>query len=1574
MERYTVTIITPASSGAPPTLLVPFPPSAIVTAFVDELFKRIARQGLALTPNTHIATLHVDSGAIVDLEDILHDVINSTKDKLYAVFTAKQGASSASPVTTNQDLAGEKTISVRIVTPASAQGKGTAIATLQLPASTTVKQLHEIIAQKLSTSATFVDKDGKITLKTDVSDFMHLLITTQDTNECNCALGRDLAAGESSPSHFTLITSKSKVERVLLPEPNEDGLKAALRGRLGQFFDATKKVAYFGAQFHDESSTVYKKSPVVAVCSKLRHVPAHARTVNSVDEQIDASKAHLLDLHTREIPIHSGSMDVSLEHAGLQELAVAGQPPTVQGDRATAMFLSSLRVFASNVELESDNFKDAVLHVFDLLTKFPPAVRALHLLIHGKTPTPSECAALSHATYEALDRIIPAALVGTGHSRVFEGMRLLCGFILEKSRSLKLADDAPNFPYLAALKEVELIDCKTHEPVMHAMQTAEGLVERIGEGSNGPDHIVVNTDQEIRRLALLSAGSTSLLTTFAATIASDYRYADLGNAASAWDESELTEMHHLSEFCGRNKLAVHQPSQLAGAVAPCLTFDRKAHLAVYTGQEACAADPAKSTLIFRPMTGSETIDPAIIEQLIASMLKRYEADGTAVFDTLGGAAVRRMQSPDEICMFVVDTSASMRGATDFDEVNDEDQVLRTPQPTAHDLTDPDFYGRSSLSDMKETLCKDSGFADMVGIVAEAPHWRRRHAAKQVVELLRTLTGAQIIRKHKELESRRERARANYYLRHAITELEGQLERAKLFWAGLKTHEQAISDFFQFRAQTELSSGSLSQRWTWSLGDDVPTGSPLNHLPSLPAMLVEIPDDMKCPISHTLMQDAVKAADGHTYSRSAITEWFSIRRSSPMTGLDVANTLLTDNREVCDSASAWVDGKPLIVDPSSKGSRKIVFVSPYGTFERRVAAGATMSTVYRLAFRAMAGRYSVFQLAQDNFNLPASTTATVSQRGIQDGERLTIRVADEADLSLPTTSAVLVGGSRDICLVKVYSQANRFMFSYWTKVNTTATMESILWKYWRHLESSGPSMFNQALNTSDLYNVWYGLTSSGDGLLTGTYAHGPENLSSVLTRHYCFGRLGEEKVYREDDEASQDADQPLVFKVKVSKARRTTDELRDAKLSRLDVLKQMFEALINRMLAYNYKTHVGLVTVSSTATLAQSMSGVLENFRKVVIDMSALGDTALWDALALANDQLTQYALKFPAARKRIICISDGADTKSVSQTSHGAYWLLKENDVVLDSISLGDEDNTDLRTASYLLGSYRFHPLSLENALAITEMEPFLSLTERPAITPGSGAPRNSLELLSRFRSAKYYASSTIVNEENMPPRKAHPNLQDDFIELTAAAAARGNASNSVSGVRSNLRMSRILREMQKVAQSASDTASVFVSESDATFWKIVMSGPDGSPYEGGTFLLYFHADEGFPTFAPKARFVTKIKHPNINAHGRICAPIFDRDWTSDTTMGMLIDTVFGLLMQPETNDPINTTATLAFHHDQVEYSDQVREFVSKYASKTKEEWRAELLGEEWADEEDAEEDDVMSDDVDASSDHEMSD
>jgi len=64
---------------------------------------------------------------------------------------------------------------------------------------------------------------------------------------------------------------------------------------------------------------------------------------------------------------------------------------------------------------------------------------------------------------------------------------------------------------------------------------------------------------------------------------------------------------------------------------------------------------------------------------------------------------------------------------------------------------------------------------------------------------------------------------------------------------------------------------------------------------------EVPTRLLCPISQQMMIDPVVTADGITYDRSAIEEWFCKRRAvgdaqppSPMTGERLEHTTLVPN--------------------------------------------------------------------------------------------------------------------------------------------------------------------------------------------------------------------------------------------------------------------------------------------------------------------------------------------------------------------------------------------------------------------------------------------------------------------------------------------------------------------------------------------------------------------------------------------------------------------------------------------------------------------------------------------------------
>jgi hypothetical protein len=210
-----------------------------------------------------------------------------------------------------------------------------------------------------------------------------------------------------------------------------------------------------------------------------------------------------------------------------------------------------------------------------------------------------------------------------------------------------------------------------------------------------------------------------------------------------------------------------------------------------------------------------------------------------------------------------------------------------------------------------------------------------------------------------------------------------------------------------------------------------------------------------------------------------------------------------------------------------------------------------------------------------------------------------------------------------------------------------------------------------------------MEESCDGLSQGCpHKDSTQRLALFLNRTHCGGQLAPESLF---DKPGRVPGQALVLKVKLSATFRKSKR---SVLSRLDVLKQMFEALVSKILAYGYnKKHIGLITLSSKATVAMPISRVVENFLRATNVMEAKGNTAKLNALALAEDQMSEYGARYTNAKKRIICISDRVDTTSALNTAEGVAYKFFHYDVAHDSACLGGEENTMLWAISDTLGA-----------------------------------------------------------------------------------------------------------------------------------------------------------------------------------------------------------------------------------------------------------------------------------------------
>jgi hypothetical protein len=63
---------------------------------------------------------------------------------------------------------------------------------------------------------------------------------------------------------------------------------------------------------------------------------------------------------------------------------------------------------------------------------------------------------------------------------------------------------------------------------------------------------------------------------------------------------------------------------------------------------------------------------------------------------------------------------------------------------------------------------------------------------------------------------------------------------------------------------------------------------------VPPPSANVPPSFLCPITHAVMRDPVMCADGHTYERSAIQQWLSAHKTSPLTNAELPTTVMIPN--------------------------------------------------------------------------------------------------------------------------------------------------------------------------------------------------------------------------------------------------------------------------------------------------------------------------------------------------------------------------------------------------------------------------------------------------------------------------------------------------------------------------------------------------------------------------------------------------------------------------------------------------------------------------------------------------------
>jgi ubiquitin-conjugating enzyme E2 S len=110
--------------------------------------------------------------------------------------------------------------------------------------------------------------------------------------------------------------------------------------------------------------------------------------------------------------------------------------------------------------------------------------------------------------------------------------------------------------------------------------------------------------------------------------------------------------------------------------------------------------------------------------------------------------------------------------------------------------------------------------------------------------------------------------------------------------------------------------------------------------------------------------------------------------------------------------------------------------------------------------------------------------------------------------------------------------------------------------------------------------------------------------------------------------------------------------------------------------------------------------------------------------------------------------------------------------------------------------------------------------------------------------------------------------------------------------------------------------------------------GPTQTPYEGGTYRVKICVGAEFPALPPRAIFMTKIFHPNINpSTGDVCVNTLKRDWDpANWSIAHVLQVIRCLLIVPFPESALNEEAGRLFMESYAEYANTASIFTRVHA------------------------------------------
>lgn len=306
---------------------------------------------------------------------------------------------------------------------------------------------------------------------------------------------------------------------------------------------------------------------------------------------------------------------------------------------------------------------------------------------------------------------------------------------------------------------------------------------------------------------------------------------------------------------------------------------------------------------------------------------------------------------------------------------------------------------------------------------------------------------------------------------------------------------------------------------------------------------------------------------------------------------------------------------------------------------------------------------------------------------------------------------------------------------------------------------------------------------------------------------------------------------------------------------------------------------------------------------------------------------------------RILVLTDGQNNSGAEPSA--ALEAANRVGAVVDAIIVGDNPDGNLRKIVNATEDECYQINNLGEGFELLEAEAVVSLrarrggAEKPPFKP---RPRgiNDFDSIS----AKGITRGTAVQRA--------PALDTSLSQKAVVDVAFVHEDMGKNSVVSGASTKRILMELKKIASGdeSLEGVHIFPSPDSINFWRVLIEGPQDSPFDGGVFALTVVIPDGYPLKPPQITFETPVYHCNVNDSGKICLGILQNNWSPSLSVSRCLEAVRLLLKDPDTDGALRQwIADLTLAHQKsngtdTRYYDEARKCTRQEASMTVVEWR----------------------------------